>query len=100
MRKYLGEEVLDVHKTVYAMYTPQDWVLVWIKKYGGIDGGHHKDWLLDQIVRILNGTKVNICVAKWDDGTEELRATLDEPSNEYKTWVLTLGDEYNIGIAP
>ena len=22
-------------------------------KYGGIDGAHHKDWVIDQIVRIL-----------------------------------------------
>lgn len=24
-----------------------------IYKYGGIDGGHHKQWLIDQIVRVL-----------------------------------------------
>ncbi len=24
-----------------------------IYQYGGIDGGHHKQWLLDQIVRVL-----------------------------------------------
>lgn len=24
-------------------------------KYGGIDGAHHKDWVIDQMVRILSG---------------------------------------------
>ncbi len=24
-----------------------------ISQYGGIDGGHHKQWVLDQVVRIL-----------------------------------------------
>ena len=24
-----------------------------IEKYGGIDGGHHKQWVLDQLMRIL-----------------------------------------------
>ncbi len=24
-----------------------------IHRYGGIDGAHHKQWLLDQIVRVL-----------------------------------------------
>lgn len=24
-----------------------------IESYGGIDGGHHKQWVLDQLVRIL-----------------------------------------------
>jgi len=24
-----------------------------ILQYGGIDGAHHKDWVLDQVVRVL-----------------------------------------------
>ena len=24
-------------------------------KYGGIDGAHHKDWVIDQMIRILAG---------------------------------------------
>lgn len=26
-------------------------------KYGGIDGAHHKDWVIDQMVRVLAGEK-------------------------------------------
>lgn len=29
-----------------------------IAEYGGIDGGHHKQWLLDQVVRVLTGCPV------------------------------------------
>jgi len=28
--------------------------LDFILNYGGIDGGHHKQWVLDQLVRILS----------------------------------------------
>lgn len=28
-------------------------ILQLIKKYGSIDGAHHKQWVLDQIVRII-----------------------------------------------
>ena len=26
------------------------------KKYGTIDGSHHKQWVIDQMVRVLQGT--------------------------------------------
>jgi hypothetical protein len=38
------------------MKTPGDKIhdaLDLISQYGGIDGGHHKQWVLDQVVRIL-----------------------------------------------
>jgi len=28
-----------------------------ILEYGGIDGGHHKQWVLDQVVRTLTGSE-------------------------------------------
>jgi len=28
-------------------------------KYGSIDGSHHKDWVIDQMVRVLAGDKYN-----------------------------------------
>jgi hypothetical protein len=109
MEGYLGETVLDIHKTKYAMYTPQDWVMFWIERYGGIDGSHHKDWLIDQIARILKGTKVIINLAKWDNGFEEERFTLeDNATPEYHKWVEEICDgedgpntySHDIGIAP
>lgn len=108
MTKYLGETPVDVAQTEYANYTPKDWALFWIMRYGGIDGSHHKDWVLDHVVRLLNGTKVIIKLAKWDDGTEEYRFTLDEPTLEYHEWVRNAmaGEDgpntygYEVGIAP
>lgn len=26
-----------------------------IEQYGGIDGGHHKMWVIDQVARVLTG---------------------------------------------
>lgn len=33
--------------------TKEEQILNLIENYGGIDGNHHKQWILDQIVRIL-----------------------------------------------
>lgn len=32
---------------------PRERALELIYQYGGTDGGHHKQWVLDQLVRIL-----------------------------------------------
>jgi hypothetical protein len=108
MEGYLGETILDIDKTKYVMYTQQDWVMMWIERYSGIDGANHKDWLIDQIARILKGTKIIIKLAKWSNGHEEERFTLDEPSKEYHKWVKEMCDgedgantyNYDVGIAP
>ncbi len=51
-----------------------------IIQYGGIDGAHHKQWVLDQIVRALTGNDygnwvVDFCrgeegpnTYEWDEG--------------------------------
>lgn len=33
--------------------TKEQQALEFIMEWGGIDGGHHKQWVLDQVVRIL-----------------------------------------------
>ncbi len=87
MNKYLGETEIELINSNYATYEKQDFVLMWMKMYKGIDGEHHKDWLLDQIARILRGVKVVLVVAKWEDGTEEERFSLGEPTELYNNWV-------------
>ncbi len=49
-----------------------DKALELILRYGGIDGSHHKDWVIDQTVRILLGTKkeYNKWVKKACDGED------------------------------
>lgn len=96
--------------STYSGYTAKDWALLYIEHYGGIDGDHHKAWVLDQVVRILHGTPVVLSVARWQNGYEELRFRLAEPTPDYHCWVNMMRGElsddgereydYDIGIAP
>lgn len=87
MAKYLGEEILDISKTEYKDYTKNDWILLFLEKYGLVEGTWTKNWLIDTIARLANGTKIILKLAKWDDGQEEYRFKLDEPSEDYIKWV-------------
>lgn len=108
MKGYQGEFPVDV-KThpKYSKYTKEDWALHWIYMYGQIDGGHHKQWVLDQVVQILNGSEVIVIEAKWDSGHKEDRFRI-EPSEKYHKWVKEYEYdeeedeyyEYDAGIAP
>lgn len=86
---YLGTTEAPLEESPYASYTPNDWALTYIIAYGGIDGAHHKTWVLDQVARILNGTPVKVKRANWGpsdeypDGHIEWRFTTGEPSAEY-----------------
>ena len=39
-------------------------------QYGGIDGDHHKAWVLDQMVRVLTGDDYARVVADAKDGED------------------------------
>ncbi len=95
MEGYLGEFDVEIKDTPYANYTPNDWVLEYLFRYSQIEGEHHKQWVLDQTARILNGTKVIIKLAKWAHGEQEYRFWLDEPSQEYLDWIKLYRGEYN-----
>jgi hypothetical protein len=56
-----------------------------IIQYGGIDGAHHKDWVLDQVVRTLIGDDIKY--KEW----VSLAKSGEDGENTY---------EYNEGIAP
>lgn len=56
-----------------------------IYDYGAIDGDHHKQWVLDQVVRILTGSE-----AAYADWVATHNAGEDGP-NTY---------EWDTGIAP
>ena len=53
-------------------------------QYAGIDGGHHKQWVIDQIVRELTGAGYESWVEAWEHNE-------DEPDEPYK---------WDKGIAP
>ena len=82
--KYLGE--VDVTEE-FANSTPTDWALDFIESYGQTDGSHHKQWVIDQVVRILLGTPVVVKRARWDNGHQALRVSTGEPSARYLEWV-------------
>ncbi len=39
-------------------------------RYGQIDGGHHKMWVIDQMVRALVGKKYDAFIAEANDGED------------------------------
>lgn len=92
---YLGQTRCNIADTPFAAYTPTDWALYFITMYGGIDGAHHKTWVLDQVARILKGTQVIVELAIWDNGHSEYRICTEEPaSSAYNEWVKEmLGEE-------
>ena len=84
---YLGEFPVDLENSPFAGYTAADWALYYVQQYGGIDGDHHKTWVLDQVARILNGTPVTVVQARWESGTTDYRVDTGKPSEKYLKWV-------------
>ena len=91
---YLGEERVYQENTPYRGFRPTEWALKYME-YGQIDGVHHKQWVLDQIARILLGTPVILSIAKWDNHPSEYRYETGEPSQEYLDWVEDMKGEYD-----
>ncbi len=60
-----------------------DAALETIDQFGGIDGAHHKQWVLDQVVRQLTGDDYEPWVRQYNDGE-------DGPETY----------EWDVGIAP
>jgi len=105
---YMGETSVNQEDTPYKDYTPFDWGMYFIERYGHIDGDHHKMWVMDQVARLHKGTQVQIKLAQWTCGTKEYRVTLGEPTQQYLDWVEEMkcmedGEyqyDYDEGIAP
>lgn len=75
-----------------------------ISAYGDTDGEHHKQWLLDQIVRVLTGCTIEI--NNYPQGVEE---EIMDDSEQYAEWKRQYSDgedgantydEWDTGIAP
>jgi hypothetical protein len=60
MTGYLGEEIVSIENTEFKDFNKSDWAMYFIERYGQIDGSHHKQWVLDQVMQILKGTKIII----------------------------------------
>lgn len=44
--------------------------LVIIERYGGIEGDHHRAWVIDQVVRKLKGDAYEAWVVEMCDGVD------------------------------
>lgn len=107
MTKYLGETPVHQRDTPFKDYGPKEWALEYIHRYGGIDGSHHKAWVLDQVTRILNGAPIDIRLARWSDGKSEFRCEVGA-SKAYEQFVKNACDgedgpdsyRWDVGIAP
>ena len=104
MSTYLGEYEIDIKATPFADYGPAEWALYFINQYGGIDGARHKQWVIDQVARILTGTRVIVTEARWLGGKRELRIKTDWPtSTRYCDWVAEKNSDiydWDEGTAP
>ncbi len=81
--------------------------LDFIMRYGGIDGDHHKTWVIDQVVRALHNVPVTVTRRSWNDGS--ITDDVEQSTNEaYENWVKSYNDgedgpdtyEWDVGIAP
>lgn len=63
----LLEYLLSENKNQEKIETKGQEVLDLIERFGLIDGSHHKQWILDQTVRILAGADYDEWVKRFDD---------------------------------
>jgi hypothetical protein len=76
-------------------------------EYGGIDGDHHKDWVIDQMLRALTSCPMVVKTATDSRGKEYTYTTQGE-SDQYKDMVAEACDgedgpntyPWDCGIAP
>ncbi len=94
-KEYLGEFPIEFIEPKH------DLAMRFVSNYGYIDGAHHKQWVIDQVARVLLGTEVIFTEAKWSDGSSELRFSTGDPSLEYLNWLDgDLDDDEAVGITP
>lgn len=103
MARFLGEQRVKIADSPYKDSTNSDFAMLFIEMYRQIDGAHHKQWVLDQVARILMGSPIKLFLSRWDDGKEEWRFEVSK-SPAYKKWVVEReydhDYDYDEGIAP
>jgi len=84
MEGYKGQT--DITDEYNARHKTNKLIQDMIVMYGGIDGSHHKDWLLDQIARLSHGGLLKVYMAEWENGHTELRLGEVSKTEEYMKW--------------
>jgi hypothetical protein len=82
------------------MTTPDDRIAKALKfaEYGVYDGAHHKDWVIDQMVRALTGCPM-VTKSAVDGNGKNYSYEAQGESEEYERFVHELGG-WDEGIAP
>jgi len=90
MNGYLGATEINIEdSTKYKEYSTADFAMYFIRRYGQIEGGHHKAWVMDQVARILKGTPLKLFMKEWifeSRRVTEFYLETGEPSKEYLDW--------------
>lgn len=81
--------------------------LTYARRFGGIDGAHHKLWVIDQMVRALTGCPV-VTKEREDIRGRRFAFNVQGESDEYRRFVARACDgedgpntyEWDTGIAP
>lgn len=68
--KVVPENTEVVHESEADLLSRVQAALKMITRYGGVDGGHHKQWLLDYVVRLLTGDGYEAWVKDFCAGEE------------------------------
>ncbi len=68
-------------------------------QWGGIGGGHHKEWLIDQMLRALLAEKYEAWVAEWE-APQPYRGDCFVGCPEGRCRCETEGSEWSVGIPP
>lgn len=102
---YEGETDItnNLEDTPYNGHTPMEWIREFISSFGYYDGSHHKQWVIDQCLRIAFGTPIIVKVAKWGPPVNKInyRISTGEPSQAYIAWSIENElTEEDRGIAP
>jgi hypothetical protein len=74
------QTIANMH--VYRIAKALDFAL----RYGGIDGDHHKTWVIDQMVRALTGSPM-VNYIGTDCHGQKYECDVQGASDEYIAWV-------------
>ena len=70
VKAHLITKTEPLERNTQEMTEKEQKALDLIEQYGGIDGAHHKDWVLDQVARILLGEGYEAWVVDLKSGED------------------------------
>lgn len=74
--------------------------LQYATQYGTIDGGHHKTWVIDQMVRALTGCPMTELTSRFPDENGNAYTYAGQGESEAYREFLAVSPGWDEGIAP